>query len=203
MAEACIREFLLRYPRPTSSHDASKAEFQENIKRVQDMLEKVEKDVKELKADMAFRSVTINSTPQLPIPPMIPTPPKVQSPHSLAWVPSLPAPAPILLVTPLPLSPAVPPGLSKPIQYLLSISETTPPAPPKPKPDLGPAVHTIVPVTPEKAHPPHPLSPSITGVVLFSLLLLHHRGSHHWPVGLQLVPLKLLGNRPDPEPPLV
>jgi hypothetical protein len=164
-------------------------------------VKRVEKDVKELKADMAARSVTISSIPQLPIPPMVPTPPKIQSPPSLAWVPSLPAPAPIPLVKPLPLSPAVPPGLSKPIPFLPPITETTPPTPLKPKPDLGPVVRTIVPVTPEKAHPPHPLSPSITGVVLFSLLLLHHGGSCHWPVVLQLVFSRPFGKRPDPEPP--
>jgi hypothetical protein len=167
------------------------------------MLEKVEKDVKELKADIASRSVTLSSTPQLPIPPMVPTPPKVWSPPSLSWVPSPPPPAPTLLVTPpLPASPAVPPGLSKPIQHLPSITETTPPTPLKPKPDLGPVVHTLDPVTPEKAHPPHPPSLSTTGVVLFSLLLLHHRGSH-WLVSFQPVFLEPSGNCPDPEPPPV
>jgi hypothetical protein len=199
-AEECIHKFLLRYPQKTTK-DVN-AEFREDLKRAQDMLEKVVKDVKELKADMASRSVTVSSTPQLPIPPMVPAPPKVQSPPTLSWVPSLPAPAPILLVTPpLPLSPAVPPGLSKPTQSLPPITETTPPTPLKPKPDLGPVVHTIDPVTPEKAHPPHPPSLSTTGVVLFSLLLLHHQGSYHWLVIFQPEFLEPSGSRPDPEPP--
>jgi hypothetical protein len=164
----------------------------------------VEKDVKELRADMESRSVTINSTSQLPTLPVICTPPKVLSPPSLAWVPSPLVLAPTLLVTPpLSTSPADPPGLSKPIPFLPPITETTPPTPLKPKPDLGPIVHAIDPVTPEEAHPPHPLSPSITGVVLFSLLLLHHRGSCHWLVSSQPAFLEPSGKCPDPEPPLV
>jgi hypothetical protein len=157
------------------------------------MLEKVTKDVKELKADMAARSVTISSTPQLPIPPRVHTPPKIQSLCSLAWVPSPPVPA----------SPMFPPGLQKPRQSLPPTTETTLSSPPQPKPDLGPFVHTTVTVTPKKAFSPHPPSLSTTGVVLFSLLLLHHRGSCHGPVVLQLVISQPSGNRPDPEPPPV
>ena len=144
-AEEHVRKFLLQYPWHTSSYDRWETELVETVKRVQDMLKVVEKDLKELKAEMASRSVTISSTPQLPIPPMVPTPPKVRSPPSLALVSSHTAPAPILLVTPpLPLSPAVPPGLSKPTQFLPPITETTPPTPLKPKLDLGPVVHTIM-----------------------------------------------------------
>jgi hypothetical protein len=184
--------------------DNKKREQAEFCKKVQDLLERMTEDVKGLRMDMAARSVTISSTPQLPISPMVHTPPQVRSLPSLAWVPSPPSITPILLVThPVPASPMFPPGLQKPRQSLPHTTETILSSPPQPKPDLGPVVHTIVLVTPEEAHPPHPILPSTTGVVLFSLLLLHHRGSHHGPVVLQLVISKPSGNRPDPEPPPV
>jgi hypothetical protein len=168
---------------------------------------------REFKAGMALeaRSALSSPTPQLATPtvappsptiPVVSTSPKVLSLPSLAWVPSPPSPAPApAVLSPLLTSPAVPPGLKKPTQSLPPTTESTPHTFPTPKPDLGPVVHTIVHVTPEKASPPHPLSTSTTGVVLFSLLLLHHRGSCHWPVVLQLVISKPSGNRPDPEPP--
>jgi hypothetical protein len=90
------------------------AEFWEGIKRVQVMVERVTKELKEVKADMAARSVTISPTLQLPIPPVVHTSPKVQLLPTLAWVPSPSSPTPILLVThPVPASPMFPPGLQK------------------------------------------------------------------------------------------
>lgn len=177
--------------------------FNDALLDILEKVKRVEKDVKELRADMESRSVTINSTSQLPTLPVIPTPPKVLSPPSLAWVPSPPSPAvPTPLVLPPTLaSPAVPPGLNKPLPPLPPTTETTHSRPPKSKPDLEPFVHTIDPVTPEKAHPPHPPSLSTTGVVLFSLLLLHHQGSYHWLVIFQPEFLEPSGICPDPEPP--
>jgi hypothetical protein len=154
------------------------------------------KELKELKADMASRSVTITPTPQLPTPPVVRTPP------SLTWVSSPPSTAPTLLVLPPTLASSVaPPNLNKPLPPLPPTAESPPPTFPTPKPDLGPVVHTSTLVSPKKAPPPHLPSPSITGVVLFSLLLLHYRGSYHWLVSRQPGFSKRLGICPDPEPP--
>ena len=164
-----------------------------------DLVERVKSLEKNLKgycdSEMASRSVTVIPTPKLP------TPPRVLSPPSLAWVPSPPSIAQTPLVLPTILAaPTVPPGLKKPT-HLLPLTTETIPTPPKLKPDLGPVVHTIVYVIPKKAPPPHPPSSSITGVVLFSLLLLHYQGSYHWLVTGQYRVLEPPGKRPDPEPP--
>jgi hypothetical protein len=169
------------------------------LNTMQDIVERLQvvvKDLKEYKADMASRSVEIRPTLQLT------TPSVVLPPPSLTWVPSPPPPAPTLLVLPPGLaSPAVPPIPHQQLPLLPPSTEFSPSPHPIPKPDLGPVVHTIVPVTTKKAPPPHPLSPSTTGVVLFSLLLLHHQGSHHWLGISQPGSLDPLGNCPDPEPP--
>jgi hypothetical protein len=166
------------------------------------MVERTTKELKEVKADMAARSVTTSSTPQLPIPPVVHTSPKVQLLPTLAWVPSPLSPTPTLWFTPpVTAPPMFPPGLHRPRQTLPPTTEITLSPPLQPKPDLEPVVQTTVTVTPEEAFPPHLPSPSTTGVVLFSLLLLHHRGSCHWPVVLQLVISKPSGIHPDPEPP--
>ena len=184
----------------SSGKHTSDKTFKDTLLDMIEELKRLQQDVKELRADMASkpRSVAITSTPQLP------TSPVVLSPSSLTWVPSLfPAPIPAhtpLVLPPIHVPPAVPPGLQKPTPLLPTTTETIP-TPPKPKPDLGLVVHTTVHVSPEKAPPPHPLSPSTTGVVLFSLLLLHYRGSYHWLVIFQTAFLEPSGIRPDPEPP--
>jgi hypothetical protein len=74
--------------------------FNDALLDILEKVKRVEKDVKELRADKESRSVTINSTSELPTLPVIPTPLKVLSQPSLAWVPSPPSPAPTPLVLP-------------------------------------------------------------------------------------------------------
>jgi hypothetical protein len=191
-------------------------ELQEDIKSLQDLVERAVKEFEEHRADIASRSVTISSSPQLPTAPVVmeprsveirptpklPTPPVVRLPPSLTWVSSPTSTAPTPLVLPPTLaSPVAPPNFNKPLPPLPPTADSPPPTFPTAKPDLGLVVHTIVHVSPEKAPPPHPFSPSITGVVLFSLLLLYYQGSYHWLESQQPGFSKRLGICPDPEPP--
>ena len=84
--------------------------------------------------------------------------------------------------------------------YLTLLWNLCPP-PPIPSTASVPVVHTIVHGSPRKAPPPHPCSSSTTGVILFSLLLLHHQGSCHWPELGQPGFSEQFWIHPDSEPP--